>query len=338
MPTRSNRVSASFAWDILKSDAKLLTYPMVRIAIMFTLLAVMWHHIFDISALQVGQDMTDAVNQASNQAIDTRMNSEFQSSEEYQQQTQAAQSAMNNVFDHMHIGPLLLFFVLNAFFGVFSVGALTAQAVAIARGESRGVLYGYMQALLRLPQLVIWWLVTIIVGVLLSMLESHKILGAIVASIIGAAWHVLTFFSITAIMATGCGPIGAVTHSKDTIVDACKKCYGEGFSGSIRDMRRGLYIGGPLAAINALLALALIGTVFLDLHPLHGGGHGLSMGAFAAIMIMLMISGAFTAACWAIVKATIYVWAEEGVVQDTVDESVLEHSFVQRGSMSAALS
>ncbi len=40
---------------------------------------------------------------------------------------------------------------------------------------------------------------------------------------------------------------------------------------------------------------------------------------------------AFVSALWAIVKSTIYVWAEEGRLPDSVDESVMQHAFVHPG-------
>lgn len=318
---RGNRANASFAWDILKSDGKLLVYPIMRIVMMVVLLGIMWTLIFDISLLKVGSDLSDLGKQIGQQ-------------NEGGDNSAAVQSDLTNVFGHMNFGWLLAFLVINALIGVVSVGALTAQALATVRSENRSVLYGYGRALLRLPQLVLWWIVTVVIGVLIQAIESHRAIGAIVAVILGAAWQILTFFSITAIMATGCGPIGAISHSKATIVDAWKKATGAAPS-NMASLRRGFYVGGPLMLINVLLVLALVGLGWFDLRSITDGGHGISMGAFGALLGMLYIVGSFRSAIWAVVRATVYVWAEEGTVPEGVDESVMEHAFTDRKAVPA---
>ena len=320
-PTRRGRANASFAWEILKSDGKLLVYPIVRIVMMVVLLGSMWTHIFDISLLQVGGDLSDLGKQIADQ-------------NESGESSAATQSDVTNVFGHMHFGWFLAFLVINALIGVLSVGALTAQALATVRSENRSVMYGYSRALVRLPQLVLWWIVTVVIGALIQAIESHRAIGAIVAVILGAAWQILTFFSITAIMATGCGPIGAISHSKATIVDAWKKATGAAPS-NMASLRRGLYVGGPLMLINFLLVLALIGLGWFDMRSVTDGGHGISMGAFGTLVGMLYIVGSFRSAMWAVVKATVYVWAEEGTVPEGVDESVMEHAFTDRKAVPA---
>ena len=58
----SHRKSASFAWDILKSDLKLIFYPILRIVSMFVVLAIMWPLIFDISSMEVAESLTRGAN------------------------------------------------------------------------------------------------------------------------------------------------------------------------------------------------------------------------------------------------------------------------------------
>ena len=325
---RVKRTSASFAWDILRTDMKLILYPILRIVAMVALLAVMWHLIFDISALEAARSVDSLANTTINEGLnDEKYGDQFDDSNQGQADATEARGDVSNLFGHMHFGWFCLFILINIFIGVFSVGALTAQALAVARGESKSIGYGYGMALKRSPQLVMWWLVTLIVGVLLRAIESHRVLGMILATIIGMVWSVLTFFSITAIMATGCGPWGAITGSKNTIVDSVKKVTGSDAVDFTR-IRRGLFIGGPLVLVNLALILLLLGLGYFDIRSLTSGGHGISLGAFAAILLVLYINGAFMSAMWAIVKATVYVWAEEDVVQPEVNTETLERAFV----------
>jgi hypothetical protein len=272
--------------------------------------------------------VSDLANTAVGEEInENRYGNEFQNTSQGQENYARGESDVSNLAGHINFGWLIAFIVINLFIGVFSVGALTGQALALARGEHRSIGYGYSLALTRFPQLIVWGLITLIVGLILRAIESHRALGLILASLIGLVWSVLTFFSITAIMATGCGPFGAIKQSKNTIVDSVRKITGSD-SVNFKKVRRGLYIGGPLMIVNIALFLLLAGLVFLDFRSLTSGGHGISLGAFAAILIVLYINGAFMSAMWAIVKASVYVWAEENVIQPQVDEGILKKSFV----------
>ena len=309
--------SASFAWDMLRSDGKLLAYPFIRIAAGFALFAGMWTLIFDISAMEVGRDL-EAVGQSlaasSNEPNTTDEN--------------AVIPQASSLMDHTNFGWLLLFFVINAFIGVFSVGALSGQAIAIARGENRGVGYGYSMALLRSPQLIGWWIVTVVVGLILSIIESQRLIGLIVAMLLGAAWAVLSFFSVTAIMATGCGPFAAIGQSKTTIVDSFKKIGTNMSASELKKVRRGVRVGGPLLIINLVLFVLMAGMIYFDVRSLHQGGHGVSAGAFGALVLVMILNGAFGAALNAIFKSVVWVWAREGTVPASVDATQLEGVFV----------
>lgn len=310
--------STAFAWNMLRNDSKLMAYPVVRILAGVVLFAVMWPLIFDISAMEVGSDLASVGDALQD---DADMNE--------------GRAAGSSLMSHTDFGWLFAFLAINAFLGVVSLGALTGQALAIARGENRSVAFGYAQAMLRLPQLLAWWIVTIIVGFILSIIESHRVIGAIVAAILGVAWSILTFFSITAIMATGCGPVGAIGRSKSTVVDVFHKIGKPMSPGELRTVRRGIRVGGPLLAINMILSLTLIALLYLDMRWLHAGGHGVTAGGFGALLLIGIVNGAFSSALWSIVKAVGWVWAEEGRVPAGVDASELDDLFTTGSTVPA---
>ena len=357
---RFNRKSASFGWNILKSDMKLLAYPLIRGLAMFVLLVIMWNLIFSISPGAVDDAFNNAAqaivetadagstqeNQGGSQAPEYGQDQEYgqqsmaqgQKTPENTQtsaQTQQAINGLVNVFDHMSFGWLFIFILINLLVGIISLGALTGQTLAIIRGESRSLGYGYGRAITRSPQLLGWWLVTMIVGVLLSILESQRVVGLIIGMLIGAVWSILTFFSITAIMDKGYGPLHAITASKNVVVEVVKRATGEEKS-NLRSVRRGIYAGGPLVIINFLLFGLIILVGYLDIRSLHGGGHGVSINIFAGLVILLYISGGFTSAIWGIIKTTVYLWAEEDKIPESVDASVLEKTFVNKPSLLAS--
>ncbi len=325
MKTSAKRTHATFALDILRSDFKLFCYPLVRILAMLLLLVVMWPMMFDISALAVAKTIDESASAAVGEGL---MNEKL---------SQAAEDKIandaKNVFEHMHFGWCLLFVVVNIFIGVFSVGALTGQSLAVARDERRGFGYGYVMALKRFPQLFAWWLVTVCIGVLLSGVRSIKYVGPLVAMLLGMAWGVLTFFSVTAIMATGCGPIRAIGDSKQTIVDSWSKINGSDGTQSpnLSRLRRGFIVGMPFVVLNLIALLLIFALLFLDFRTVTQGSHHISLGAIAALVIVLYTNGAIVAALWAIVKSTTYIWAEDGRLPESVDESVMQHAFVNPG-------
>ena len=330
------RTDATFGWNILSSDIKLLLYPLIRIAAMLVLLAIMWNMIFTISPMEVGQAMTDTANtlvDGTVEAGEDKMKGQGQNpqiSAGENAEAKRTSSELSNVFQHMHFGMFLLFIIINLFIGIFSLGALMAQSLATIRGEKRSLGYGYAQAILRLPQLLIWWVLTIIVGAIIQAIESNDWIGMIVGAILGAAWAVLTFFSIAAIMATGCGPFRAITLSKDTVVGCVKMAFGKEANVNLKVLKRGLRIGGPLAIIQVLLFFGVIALGFFDFRSIHNGGHGVSMGAFAVLIAMMIITGAFTSAVWAVIKSTLYLWVHEQTVPEGVDENVLKEAFRPR--------
>ena len=321
---RVRRKSATFVWDMVRDDMTLLAYPFIRIAAGIVLLIAMWSLIFDMPAMQVDtlRDAGGAMLAESGQtkAEDASMTP----------QDQKVQKEIGVLFDHTHFGYLILFFI-NALIGVISIGAVNAAGLAIARNDRRGLAYGYTQALLRLPQLLGWWAVTMVVGVVLGMLERIRFAGPIIAILVGAAWSVLTFFSITAIMATGVNPISAVGRSKKTIGDCIHKARGTQTDVDWRTLRIGLRAGGPLLMISSLLAIGCIVMLFLDIKFIHDGSPAVTAGIFGAFVVVMIVNGAFLAALGAVLKSVLYVWAEEGSVPEGVKEDDFESAFVNGG-------
>jgi len=324
MSYRTN--ATGFVWDILKSDFKLLTYPICNIVAMLVLLIVMSPLMFDMSAIKIAENIVGASNDA--------LTSLEQNPATPQQNSQDGADATNdisNIFGHMNFLWIFCFLVINSIIGVLNIGALTAQALAMARGEKQSIVYGYGMALIRLPQLILWTILSLVVGTILQTIEQQKAIGMLVGLLLGVGWAVLTFFSVTSIMATGCGPFAAISKSKNTIKDTYKKITGED-PVDLKSLRRGLYIGGPLAFVNLFVIVTMAVLIFTDMRGVLLGSHSVTIGAFIALLAVMLIAGAFRAALWAILKSAVYVWAEEDALAPTVDSAILEHAFVIPGN------
>ena len=321
--------ATGFVWDILKSDFKLLAYPICRIVAMLVLLIGMSPLIFDMSAIHVADNIIDV----SNDALKSVHTSLEQSPSAVQQNSQDgidATTGISNLFGHMNFLWLLCFLMINGIIGVLSVGALTAQAIAMVRGEKKSVFYGYGMAVIRLPQLLLWAILSLVVGSIIQAIEQQKAIGLLIGALLGVGWAVLTFFSITSIMATGCGPFASIANSKNTIKDTYKKITGED-SVDLKSIKRGLYIGGPLAFVNVFVIITMAVLIFTDMRGFLFGSHAVTIGAFITLLAVMLIAGTFRAALWALLKTTVYVWAEEDALDSTVDSSILKHAFVIPG-------
>jgi hypothetical protein len=324
--------ATGFVWDILKSDFKLLAYPLCSIVAMIVLLIVMSPLIFDMSALKIADTLSGVYTDELG-TIQTTLQQEPTPQLQAQNTAQNAQdwfdgkSGISNIFGHMNFLWLFCFLIINSIIGVLNIGALTAQALAMSRGEKKPFIYGYGMALTRLPQLILWSILSLIVGSIFQIIEQQKAIGLLVGLLLGVGWSVLTFFSITGIMATGCGPFAAISKSKNTIKDTYKKITGEE-PVSLKSLKRGLYIGGPLAFVNLFVIIAMVVLIFTDMRGLLLGSHAVTIGAFIALLAVMLIASAFRAALWAILKTTVYVWAEEDALNPTIDSAILKHAFV----------
>ena len=80
--------------------------------------------------------------------------------------------------------------------------------------------------------------------------------------------------------------------------------------------------------ISLFLGMACLALLFVDARALHGGGHGVTAGALGTLFVLLLVNGAFSSAMVAILKAVLYVWAEEDQVMEGVDTEQLGHAFI----------
>jgi hypothetical protein len=109
------------------------------------------------------------------------------------------------------IGAVAIYLATAAavFFGV----ALAAAASEALAGRDAKVGPSIGVATRRIPQILGWALVLTTVNLIISSLRDRGALGAIAASIGGAAWSLATFFAVPLIALEGIGPWAALKRS-----------------------------------------------------------------------------------------------------------------------------
>ena len=148
---------------------------------------------------------------------------------------------VGNFFDNLFVNgmPIFGYIVLFLFYLVqyivvyYNGTALVGAAMIRLRGGDPTVKDGYRIAWSQILPIIGWALLSATVGLILNMLSSNsKNKGrgkSLIASLIGAAWNVLTFLVVPVLAVEGLGPIQAVKRSWELL----KGTWGEQISGTL---------------------------------------------------------------------------------------------------------
>ena len=209
------------------------------------------------------------------------------------------------------------FYFINYFVIIFFNAALISCALIRFNGGEPTLSDGLRAASLRLPQILLWALVSATVGLLLKAIENaHEKAGQIVSAILGTVWTVITYFVVPVLVVEKVGPFAAIRRSTEIL----KNTWGEALVGKFGI---GLYV----------LLLALPGIVLLI-----GGIALLSAGKVVALglallglaIIYLLGVSAAAAALQGIFVTALYQYAAHGQAPQGFDRSTLEHAFTAK--------
>jgi hypothetical protein len=122
------------------------------------------------------------------------------------------------------------FYFCNYFVIVFCNAALISCALLRFNGESCTLSDGFQAAASRLPQILAWSLVSATVGMLLKVIENaHEKAGAIISSIFGTAWTIITYFVVPVLVVEKVGPFEAIRRSMQIL----RRTWGESLVGHL---------------------------------------------------------------------------------------------------------
>ena len=168
---------------------------------------------------------------------------------------------------------------------IFFNAALIAAALERLRGGDPNIGSGLRAASARLPQILAWALITVIVSMILQALrERGGIAGSIASMIGGVAWSLATFFVIPVLVTEGVGPIEAIKRSAGLL----RQTWGNQVTANF-----GFMIVGLLAVLVAIVPTALLFFV----HPLLGIAVGVPLVALAMGTVQAL-EGIFKAALY----------------------------------------
>ena len=168
---------------------------------------------------------------------------------------------------------------------IFFNAALVAAALERLRGGDPNIGSGLRAASARLPQILAWALISVIVSIILQALrERGGIAGQVASMIGGVAWSLATFFVIPVLVAEGVGPIEGIRRSAGLL----RQTWGRQIAAS--------FGFGLVSIVGVILAVVPAALLFF-VHPLLGIAVGIPLVALA-LGTVSALEGIFKAALY----------------------------------------
>lgn len=185
-------------------------------------------------------------------------------------------------------------------------------------GESVGF------TLKRIHQVLAWATVSATVGVVFRMIDDAasraggigKIVVAVLRSILGMVWSVITLFVIPSMVYRGTGPIDAIKDS----IGVLRKTWGESL---VRSIGFGL-----VQFIFIMLGIFAFGGAFAGLASMNAGG-GPWIGAIVLAMVYFVGLAFVFQLAHMIFNTALYAYAAEGKVAAGYDRDLFQSAFRQ---------
>lgn len=212
---------------------------------------------------------------------------------------------------------LFVFYVVNYFVVVFFNAALVSCALKRLSGGDPTIGYGISEAMSRLPQIAAWALVSGTIGFLLKAIESkNEKLGSLVASLLGAAWAIATYFVVPVLVVEKVGPWDALKRSTSLI----RRTWGEALVGNM--------------GISLIIFVATLPGVAMIILGFVLGAATSQMAITVACVLLGVIwmvgASLVSAAAQSVLLTALYLYASEGTVPPQFDATLLQNAFAKK--------
>jgi Family of unknown function (DUF6159) len=209
----------------------------------------------------------------------------------------------------------LLGWVLTSI-SVYFNAALVYCVLRCFAGETPSLRAGLMAAVHRLPQIIGWAFVAVVVGGIISAIQETLkdklgFLGSLLGGLLDFAWAATTYFVLPIVVVESAGPITAVKRSAAVL----RKTWGEAVVGSA-----GLSVIGLLLVLPAIL-LAAAGIAL----TISSGQGAIALVFFVIAGLYIAIVSVVMATLGSIFRTGVYVFATTG--QAPLDETLLRDAF-----------
>lgn len=204
---------------------------------------------------------------------------------------------------------------LSSFVAVYVGVALAATADAIFHGRRATTSDGFAVARERIGAIAGWAALAALVGTLISLIQQSGSVGeAIIGSLVGAAWSLITFMAIPVVAFEGTGPLATLKRSATL--------FKERWQGQVTG---NVAIGGIIGLGGVLPAIALIaGGIYLWTSD--DSDSGLATGAAIVLLgvMLLVVSVLVMQAMRGVFGVALYRFATSGEVTSGFSQAELE--------------
>jgi hypothetical protein len=188
-----------------------------------------------------------------------------------------------------------------AFVAVYFGVALAATADKIFHGQPATIADGFEVARSRVGAIAGWAALAALVGTLISLIQSSGSIGeAIVGTLVGAAWSLITFLAVPVITFEGTGPFATLKRSASLFKDRWRG-----------QVAGNVAIGGIVGLLGVLPAILMIGGgAYLWASADNGAGAVLVLVGVVLLVVSMLIIQAMRG----VFGVALYRFAAEGEV------------------------
>lgn len=228
---------------------------------------------------------------------------------------------LNHGHQQFHVSPLagaylaFLYFV-SMFVATFFNVAFYNEILAALSGQSVSLSRGLRFACSRWKAILMWTLFAGLVGLIIKGIEQRfKIVGSIIARLIGAAWSIASVFVIPVIVRDEAtvNPLAMLKKSAGTL----KNAWGEGLIGYI-----GIGAVNTIVMIGSIFLLGLAGFVSGKLNNFWLFGF-VAVGWFLSMIVWSYLMNVASL----VYKGALYLYAAEGTVCEPYDQDLLNSAW-----------
>ena len=210
-----------------------------------------------------------------------------------------------------------LFYLVQYFVIIFCNTALVGAALKRLDGGNPSVSDGFSIAFAHLGSIFGFALISATVGLVLRTISRRgDILGQIVSSLFGLAWHLATYLVIPVLVVENAGPIEAIKRSAGYL----RRTWGEQVVGNF-----------GVGLIFGLLFILVI-AVAVGLIVLAAAVHltVLIVGIIVLAVLSLLFLGLLSSALGGIYEAAVYRYAAQGKVDGYFPPQLVQNAFKTR--------
>lgn len=208
----------------------------------------------------------------------------------------------------VHYATLLVYYIVAFFITNFFLAGMYIVVHGRFNGQALSFSDGIKGANENVGKIFMWSVISATVGVILRIIaDKSALIGKIVAAVLGAAWNILTYFSLPALVIGKASITGAFSQSAAII----KKTWGETI---IIDFGAGLFFAllmlvGMAVAIGVIVMAPVAQVVIPTL---------------ALLFIFIVALGIISSALNSIFKLALYEYAQTGVVPQAFTPALVQ--------------